>query len=46
MGWLSRLKEQTCKTVLQNAVLERGTVSNARKKRGIEIEVGEEVLII
>ena len=43
MGWLSRLKEQTCKPVIQNAVLERGTVSSAHKKRGIEIEEVEEM---
>mgnify|MGYP006950199279 CR=1 FL=1 len=43
MGWLSRLKGQTRKPVLQNGVLEHGTVSNTHKKRGIETEEVEEM---
>jgi hypothetical protein len=42
MEWLSRLKGQTRKPVLQNVVLEHGTVRNTHKKRGIDTEEVEE----
>jgi hypothetical protein len=38
MEWLSRLKGQTRKPVLQNVVLEHGTVRNTHKKRGMTLK--------